>query len=207
MKGLFITFEGSEGSGKSTQSGKLLRYLKKKGLAVIHIREPGGTLVGEQIRKILLNLNNKTMSPLCETLLYMAARAELVRSVIKPALAQKKIIICDRFLDSTRAYQGHGLGVDMKMIEHVGKLATEGITPDITIFLDVETKTGLKRAGIEKDRIERRSLSYHRRVRRGYLELARKFPLRIKIIKVDKDKNTIEKKIRILVDKFLERRP
>jgi dTMP kinase len=203
LKGLFITFEGSEGSGKSTQSRLLCNYLKKKKLAVIHIREPGSTLIGEQIRQILLNPQNKTMSPVCETLLYMACRLELVRGVIKPALQEHKIVICDRFLDSTRAYQGFGLGVDRKMIEYTGNIATEGISPDLTIFLEVATKIGLKRVGAVKDRIERRSLLYHQRVRKGYLHLARRFPARIKIIKVDHNKNQTQAQIRALVDKFL----
>ena len=204
MKGKFITFEGCEGSGKSTQSRMLYSYLKRKGLSVIHIREPGGTEIGEQIRKILLNPNNKGMDPACETLLYMASRAEIVKDIIKPALDENKTVICDRFIDSTRAYQGYGLGVDMKMIEYVGRIVTEKIAPDLTIFLDVAIKKGLKRAGSIKDRIERRPLLYHQRVRKGYLNLARRFPQRIKIIKVDKNRNKTQAKIRKLVDKLLE---
>lgn len=206
MKGLFITFEGCEGSGKSTQSRMLYSYLKRKGLLVIHIREPGGTEIGEQIRKILLNPNNKGMDPTCETLLYMASRAEIVKDIIKPALDENKIVICDRFIDSTRAYQGYGLGVDMKMIEYVGRFVTDNLVPDLTIFLDVATKKGLKRAGVVKDRIERRPFTYHLRVREGYLKLVHLEPKRIKIIKVDNNKNKTQKKIRELVDKFLERR-
>jgi dTMP kinase len=198
-RGIFITFEGSEGSGKSTQSAMLYNYLKRKRLPIVHIREPGGTVIGEQIRKILLNPGNKAMGPICETLLYMAARVELARGVIKPALKQNRIVICDRFLDSTRAYQGYGLGVDMKMIEYIGNLATDKLVPDLTIFLDIPTKIGLRRAGAVKDRIERRSILYHQRVRRGYLNLAKRFSWRIKIIKVDKDKNKTQAKIRELV--------
>lgn len=199
MRGKFITFEGCEGSGKSTQSHKLYNYLKRKRLPVIHIREPGGTKIGEQIRKILLNPKNKAMTPFCEALLYMAARRELVQSVIEPALKQHKIVICDRFLDSTRAYQGYGLGVDRKMIEYVGRLTTKGIEPDLTIFLGLPVEIGFKRAGSVKDRIEQRSKAYHRRVRKGYLDLAKRSPKRIKIIKVDNDKNKTQKKIRELV--------
>lgn len=200
MLGKFITFEGCEGSGKSTQSNKLYNYLKRRGLPVIHIREPGGTKIGEQIRQILLNPQNKTMTPLCETLLYMAARRELVESVIEPALKQHKIVICDRFLDSTRAYQGYGLGVAMKLIEDVGRLATKGIEPDLTVFLGLPVEIGFKRVGSVKDRIEQRSKAYHRRVRKGYLNLAKRFPSRIKIIKVDNDKNKTQEKIRKLVE-------
>jgi dTMP kinase len=205
MSGLFITFEGSEGSGKSTQSAALYNYLRKKGLAVVRIREPGGTAIAEKIRKILLDSGNKGMDAFTETLLYMAARRQLVRSLIRPALRKDKIVICDRFLDSTRAYQGYGLGVDLRFIEYVGGFVTETIVPDLTILLDVATRIGLKRAGAVKDRIERRSLAYHQRVRKGYFNLAKRFAQRIKIIKVDKDRSKTQKKIRKLVDKFLER--
>ena len=204
MRGLFITFEGCEGSGKSTQSSMLYNYLKRKKLSVIHLREPGGTKIGEHIRKILLDPRQK-LSPICETLLYMGCRDHLIRSVIKPALRRKKIVICDRFLDSTRAYQGYGLGVDMKLIEYIGRFVTNNIEPDLTIFLDVAIKEGLKRAGVIKDRIERRPFIYHQRVRKGYLRLARQFPQRIKVIKVDKDKNKTQAKIRELVEKLLKR--
>lgn len=202
-RGLFITFEGCEGSGKSTQSRLLHNYLKRKRLPVIHIREPGDTVTGEGIRRILLNPKNKMISPICETLLYMASRIELVRTVIKPALRQKKIVICDRFLDSTRVYQGYGLGVDRKMIEYVGRFATDNLVPNLTVFLDLATREGLKRVGKNKDRIERRPIIYHQRVRRGYLNLAKQFPLRIRIIKVEKDKNRTQAKIRKLIDKLL----
>ena len=203
--GKFITFEGSEGSGKSTHSRKLYTYLKRKGLPVIHIREPGGTKVGEQIRRILLDPANKMMNPVCEMLLYMAARRELVESVIRPALRQNKIIICDRFLDSTRAYQGFGLGVDSEFIERVGLTATAGIAPGLTVFLDVAAKTGLKRTGAVKDRIEKRPLSYHQRVRQGYLKLAQREPKRIKIVKVNKDKSATQAAIRNTVWDFINR--
>jgi len=199
MKGKFITFEGSEGSGKSTQSKRLYAYLKRKGLPVVHIREPGGTKVGEQVRRILLDPANKKMTPVCEMLLYMAARRELVESVIRPALKENKIILCDRFLDSTRAYQGFGLGVDMRLIESVGLAATTGIAPDLTIFLDLAAKDGLQRTGAVKDRIEKRPLSYHQRVRQGYIKLARQQPKRIKIIKVAKDKLVTQARIRKII--------
>jgi len=205
MNGKFITFEGSEGSGKSTHSKRLYAYLKRKGLPVLHIREPGGTKVGEQIRKILLDPAHKMMSPVCEMLLYMAARRELVESIIRPALKEKKIVICDRFLDSTRAYQGFGLGVDMELIECVGLAATTGIVPDLTIFLDLAAKAGLKRTGAVKDRIEKRPLSYHQRVRQGYLKLAQREPKRIKIIKVAKNKLVTQARIREIVRNFIDR--
>jgi len=204
MKGKFITFEGSEGCGKSTQSKLLYDYLKNKGYPVVYLREPGGVRVSEKIRGILLDPKNN-ISPLCETLLYMAARSEVVKEVIKPALAQGKIVICDRFLDSTFAYQGYGLGVDIKAIKFMGNLVTAGIKPDLTIFLDLPVKEGLKYRHAVKDRIEKRSLAYHFRVRNGYLKLAAYEPKRIKIVKVEKDKALTQSKIRKLVDKFLSK--
>ncbi|MFA5411182.1 MAG: dTMP kinase [Candidatus Omnitrophota bacterium] len=197
MKGKFITFEGSEGCGKSTQSRLLAQYLKSKGKRVVYLREPGGVKAAEQIRKLLLNPKNK-ISPAAETLLYMAARAELVSEIIKPALAKGKIVISDRFLDSTIAYQGYGLGMDIKTIKAIGKFATLGIKPDLTILLDLPVKKGLKHRQGKKDRIERRSLAYHQRVREGYLALARREPQRIKIIKLHDHIQVTQGKIRKL---------
>ncbi|MCM8796584.1 MAG: dTMP kinase [Candidatus Omnitrophica bacterium] len=203
MKGKFITFEGSEGCGKSTQSRLLYEYLKNKGLKVIYLREPGGTAVGEKIRKILLDNGNTVISAICEMFLYMAARAQLVSAVIKPALKKGKIVICDRFLDSTLAYQGYGLGADIKVIRYIGRIATENIQPDLTIFLDLPIKDGLKHRRLKEDRIESRSLRYHRRVRQGYLLLAAKEPRRIKIVKVSQDKDKTQAKIRALVEHYV----
>jgi dTMP kinase len=202
MKGIFITFEGSEGCGKSTQSRLLYEYLKKKGYRVVYVREPGGTKMSEKIRKVLLDPKNH-ITPVCEILLYMAARAQLVNEIIQPALNTGKVIICDRFLDSTIAYQGYGLGIDIGLIKNIGNLATEGIKPDLTILLDLPTKEGLAVCGRVKDRIEKRSLCYHLRVRKGYLKLASSEPKRIKVIKVDKDKHKTQEEIRKLVLNFL----
>ncbi len=200
MRGKFITFEGSEGCGKSTQSRLLYQYLKRKGSGVVYLREPGGTRISEKIRDILLDPKNH-IAPICETLLYMAARSQVVNKIIQPALSQGKIVICDRFLDSTLAYQGYGLGIDIGFIKDVGNFATAGIKPDLTIFLDLPLKKGLKHRRFSKDRIEKRSLAYHRRVRRGYLRLAHLEPKRIKTVKVDKDKDVTQGQIRKLVDK------
>jgi len=199
MKGKFITFEGSEGCGKSTQSEMLFGYLKSKGLKAIYLREPGGVKLSEKIRDILLDPKNK-ISPEAETLLYMAARAQVVEEVIKPALKAGKIVVCDRFLDSTIAYQGFGLGVDIKLIKSIGNFTTQGIKPDLTIFLDLPVKSGLKHRYNCKDRIECRSVNYHLRVRNGYLRLARQEPPRIKIVKVQKDKFKTQGLIRKIVD-------
>jgi dTMP kinase len=195
MKGKFITFEGSEGCGKSTQSEMLFRYLKAKRSKVIYLREPGGVKLSEKIRDILLNPKNK-ISPEAETLLYMAARAQVVEEIIKPALKAGKTVVCDRFLDSTIAYQGFGLGIDIKLIKLIGNFATQGIRPDLTIFLDLPVKSGLKHRHNCKDRIEQRSINYHEKVRIGYLTLAKEEPRRIKIVRVQKDKFKTQKKIR-----------
>jgi len=203
MKGKFITFEGSEGCGKSTQSRMLYAYLKGRGYSVIYAREPGGTKVCEKIRKILLDPGNKNMNPGCEMLLYMAARAQIVNEVIRPALAKGKIVISDRFLDSTVAYQGYGLGVDIQTIKAIGNFATGGIKPDLTLFLDLPAEKGLKRCGNIKDRIEQRSLAYHRRVRNGYLKLAAREPKRIKVVKVQKLMSVTQRKIRKIASGIL----
>lgn len=200
MKGIFITFEGSEGCGKSTQSKLLSGYLRSKGRKVVYLREPGGTKISEKIRKILLDSNNLSMNPECEMLLYMAARAQIVKEIIKPALQAGKIVICDRFLDSTLAYQGYGLGIDIKTIRHLGALVTQGIRPDLTIFLDLAVSRGLKVCGRAKDRIEKRPMGYFRRVRAGYLKLAKSEPQRIKIIKVTDKKEKTQNKIRDLTE-------
>lgn len=203
MKGKFITFEGSEGCGKSTQSRMLYNYLRNRGYKVIYIREPGGTKVSEKIRKILLDAKNSAISPICEMLLYMAARAQVVNEIISPAIAAGKIVICDRFLDSTLAYQGYGLGMDILFIRRAGDFATGKIKPDLTIFLDLPVREGLVYRKHRKDRIERRSLNYHSRVRNGYLKLAAAEPERIKVVKVAKEKKETQGKIRNLIEKIL----
>jgi len=203
MKNKFITFEGIEGSGKSTQAKLLYRYLRNKGYPVVYLREPGAATLSEKIRKILLNPKNKSLSSLSETLLYMIARAQTVKEVILPALKKDKVVICDRFLDSTFAYQGYGLGVNINFIQTLADKVTQGIKPALTIFLDLPVKEGLRRCGRIKDRIEKRPLSYHLRVRKGYLNLANSNPKRIKVIKVNRDINTTQKKIRNLVINFL----
>lgn len=202
MKGKFITFEGSEGCGKSTQSKMLCRYLKRKGLRVLFLREPGGTAASEKIRNMLLDPKSR-IAPVAETLLYMAARAQVVEELIRPALDEGKIVVCDRFLDSTIAYQGFGLGLDIKMIRQVGNFATGKIAPDLTILLDLAVHKGLKHRAGNSDRIERRSLKYHLRVRKGYLYLAKHDPTRIKVVKVDDDKNQTQERVRKIINKYV----
>ncbi len=172
---MFITFEGTEGSGKSTHIRLLAQHLKEKGLDVLETAEPGGTELGARVRALLLEAPYP-ISPEAETLLYMASRANLVREVIRPALKARKIVLCDRWLDATIAYQGYGLGIDVAWIRAVARKVTGGLEPDLTFFLDVAVETGLKRVeGRGKlDRIEKRTLAFHKKVRAGYLALARK---------------------------------
>jgi len=199
MKSKFITFEGSEGCGKSTQSEMLFSYLKARGHKVVYLREPGGVGLSEMIRTILLDPKSR-ISAQAETLLYMATRAQVVQEIIKPALEAKKIVICDRFLDSTIAYQGFGLGIDIKLIKTLGSFATQGIKPDLTILLDLPVKSGLKHRENCRDRIEQRSVNYHEKVRKGYLLLAKEEPQRIKVVKVLEDKFKTQNKIREIVN-------
>jgi dTMP kinase len=202
MKGKFITFEGSESCGKSTQSKLLYEYLKSCGYGVIFLREPGGTKISENIRNMLLDPDNKSMSCQTELLLYMASRSQTVKEIIKPALERGNIVVCDRFLDSTMVYQGYGLGMDIKFIKVLGDFVTEGIKPDLTILLDLPLKDALK--GIrQKDRIEKRAFAYHKRVKDGYLKMARQEPERIKVVRLEKDKMETQNKVRALVRKIL----
>jgi len=203
LKGRLITFEGAEGSGKSTQAKLVVNYIRKRGRKVLHIREPGGVPISEAIRKILLSLSSKNMAKECEMLLYMAARAQLVKEVIRPALNQGMIVLCDRFLDSTMAYQGFGYGVDMKMIRTIGRFATFGIQPDLTLLFDMDASQGLQRIVRKKDRIESRALAYHRRVRYGYRQIAAKNPRRVKVIRAYGDKAAIQAQVRFYLDRLL----
>ncbi len=196
-RGLFITFEGTEGCGKSTQAGMLYAYLRKQGRKVVFIREPGSTAIGEKIRRVLLDRKNGNMSRECELLLYMAARAQIVHEKIRPKLEEGYIVICDRYLDSTRAYQGYGLGMDQHIIEEIGRFVTPGATPDLTILLDIPAGRGLRHRELKKDRIESRDLVYHRRVRRGYLRIAAAEPGRVKVVKVSQDKAVTQSNVRL----------
>ena len=204
-KGLFISFEGPEGSGKSTQAKLLYEYLKRNGYDVIFIHEPGTTRVGRMIRSILLDPENKELKPLTEMLLYMTSRAQLIDERMKPALDKKRIIICDRFLDSTLVYQGYGLGMDLKFIKNLGGIVCQGITPSLTIMLDLSPAVGLKRSKKIKDRIERRNLSYHNKVRKGYLRVARTNSGRIKIISAESSRPHIHSQIIKLVNNLIRK--
>ena len=167
------------------------------------LREPGGVKISEKIREILLDVKSVGMGDECETLLYMAARAQLVKEVLKPSLEKGMIVLCDRFLDSTIVYQGWGNGVDIASIEAIGKFAVAGIKPDLTLLFDIDTQKGLSRTNAKKDRIELRSLEYHSSVRKGYLDLAKKNPGRIKVISVDDTKEVIFEQVKALINKVI----
>ncbi len=205
-KGLFITFEGVEGCGKSTHSGLLFEYLKKSGYHALHTREPGGTRLGESVRRVLLDSRGILISDLAELFLFEACRAQIVKEIIRPALDKGRIVISDRFSDATFSYQGYGGRVDLKAIQILDRVATNGMVPDLTILLDIDTLEGLRRArkkGI--DRMEKKDISYHKRVRAGYLELARKYPGRIKIVKVSGSIPEVQAKIRREVEIVLRK--
>lgn len=191
MAGLFITFEGIEGCGKTTQIRLLEDFLKLRGNDTVLTREPGGTNIGDQIRKILLSVENRSMFPVTELFLYAAARSQHVEEVINPALRDGKIVLCDRFADATTAYQGAARKIERDYLAQVHKIATGGLKPDITILLDLDAQTGLRRAWErnererltgKEDRFEQEAIDFHERVRAGYLEIAREEPFRVKII-------------------------
>jgi len=203
MRGKFITLEGPEKSGKSTQIRLLSLALKKRGFKTLFVREPGSTEIGEKIRKILLDKKNNEMSALTEMMLYMSARAQLVDQVIRPALEKGTIVLCDRFLDSTLAYQGFGCGLDVALIKKVGHIAIGDVVPDLTLLLDFWKSSEYLRNHKTPDRIEMRSCVFHQKVKKGYFALARREPQRIKIIRVQKDIEKTQEAIQEVVLKCL----
>lgn len=206
-KGIFISFEGIEGSGKSTQAKLLREYLIKSGYDVMVTVEPGGTRIGEEIRKLLLSLENREMVPLTELLLYNASRIQLIEEVILPSLKNGFIVITDRFTDSTIAYQGYGRGLPVNLIIEIDRLINGCMRPDLTILLDLDVKEGLKRnKGINKeDRLELEDIEFHERVREGYLEIASKEQKRIKVIDASGSIEDVHGKIKNLVEEFLKK--
>ena len=180
-KGLFITFEGADGCGKTTQIKLLAEYLKNKGYEVVLTREPGGKGLGEKVREILLNYDGE-VSDRCESFLFLADRAQNIDVIVNPAVQSGKIVLCDRHIDSTVAYQGYGRGLDLKRIKMLNDLATNGRKPDLTIVFDIDVETSMKRVGSEKDRMESVGIEFHNKVRNGYLEIAKEEPERIKVV-------------------------
>jgi len=210
----FITFEGVEGSGKTTQIQRLKKYLTQKGIPCKITREPGGCPIGEKVRKILLNPDHREMVPMSELLLYEAARAQHVNDMIKPFLKKGGVILCDRFNDATLAYQGYGRRIDLKWIEDLNHLSSQGIRPDVTFLLDCPSDVGLKRAlqrnralkQEKEERFEKEEIQFHRRVRKGYLAIAKKEPRRVKVIDTREGADKVFEKIRRIVDNLIKNR-
>ena len=193
MKGVFITFEGIEGAGKSTQAKKLYDYLIEKGKNVILTREPGGTKTGEKIRDILLSPTDELFPPIAEVFLYEADRSFHIHNKIIPYLKRKYTVICDRFTDSTLAYQGYARGLDLELIKSLNEIATEGLKPDITFLIDIPVEEGLKRIKEKRgfDRIENEDLEFHTRLRNGFLKIAEEEKDRIVVIDGMRDVDSV----------------
>jgi len=204
---LFITFEGPEGSGKTTQMELLKGYLEEKGHSVLATREPGGTSIGNQIRAVLLDPCNTEMLPASEALLFSAARAQIVNQVIRPHLAQGDIVLCDRYADSTLAYQGYGHGLDLEILHTITALATGGLKPDLTVYLDIDVEEGLRRkltaheaGNAEWNRLDQQEAAFHRRVREGYLKMATREPDRWLVVDATQSLEAIQALIRARVE-------
>ena len=197
--GLFITFEGADGCGKTTQITLLNEYFNKAGKKTLLTREPGAGILGAKIRELLLNYDGE-VSPNCESFLFLADRAQHVDCMIKPALAEGTIVLCDRYTDSTLAYQGFGRELDIDRIKYLNKLATGGLRPDLTIVFDVDVETSLSRVGGSKDRMESAGVEFFNRVRNGYLEIAKQEPERVKVIDSSDTIENVHKKVVELVE-------
>jgi len=207
-KGIFISFEGIEGTGKTIQSRLLCEHLTKKGYKVILTEEPGGTRIGLKIRDLLLSIENREITPVAELLLYNASRSQHIKEVILPAINDSSVVITDRFSDSTVAYQGFGRRIDLGYIDFIQRIVTEGLKPDITLLLDLDVETGLMRnKGINKtDRLELEDVEFHKRVRDGYLEIAAKEPERIKLIDASGSIEEIHSKVINIVTNLISSR-
>ena len=197
--GLFITFEGADGCGKTTQIELLDKYLREKGFDTLLTREPGAKGLGVKLREILLNYDGE-VSPVAESFLFLADRAQHVDCIIKPALKEGKIILCDRHTDSTVAYQGYGRNLDLDRINYLNNIATSGLKPDLTIVFDVDVETSLSRVGGSKDRMESAGVEFFNRVRNGYLEIAKQEPERVKVIASSDTIENVHKKVVELVE-------
>jgi dTMP kinase len=208
MTGLFITLEGPEGAGKSTQLPRLCEWLASLGHEVVSTRNPGGTEIGKQIRQVLLDPANKAMVPMAELMLYAADRAQHVEEVVRPALARGAVVICDRFGDSTLAYQGFGRGLDLTLLRALNEMATGGLRPDATLLLDVPSEIGLERVARSRaiDRLEDEAIAFHHRLRDGYLTLAADEPERFTVVDATQPADAVTAAVRAAVEKALARR-
>lgn len=204
-KGFFITFEGIEGSGKTTQAKLLCDYLKSQDIPVILTREPGGSEISEKIRELLIDPENMEIKAKTECLLYAASRAQHVEQVILPAIADGKVVISDRFADATLAYQGYGRKLPIEKLRQLNKFATSGLEPDLTFLLDLPAEIGLTRAFerfYKLDRLEQEAIAFHQSVREGYLEIARRFGNRFKVIDASEPIEVIRDQIKNHVKQF-----
>lgn len=204
---MFITLEGPEGSGKSSQINMLADYLRQKGVSILVTREPGGTPIGDQIRRVVHDVGNVAMTPQTEMLLYSASRAQLVAEVIRPALAAGQLVLCDRFYDSTIAYQGYGRGLDLADLYTITRFATGGLKPDLTLLLDLPVAEGLSRRaenGLEMNRLDRETISFHQRVRQGYKQMAAQEPERWVVVDAARPLTEVQKELRRIITKQLD---
>jgi len=203
---MFITLEGPEGSGKTSQIPTLANYLREQGYNVLTTREPGGTPIGDQVREVLTSMRNTAMKPRTETLLFCAARAQLVEEVIRPRLLQGEIVLSDRYADSTLAYQGYGHGNDLQVLRELLKFATGGLWPDLTLLLDLPVEAGLARkrsSGGEWNRLDAYQVEFHQRVRQGFLEMARVEPARWQVIDATQPREMVQLALRAAIMKRL----
>lgn len=208
LKGLFITLEGGEGSGKTTQALRLFQSLTAQGYDVLHTREPGGTSVAERIRRILLDHADEAVAPETEALLMLAARRQHVEHVIRPALASGKVVICDRFSDSTLAYQGYGRGLDLKFLRMINRWVTGTVTPHLTLFFDIPIATGLRRRrghSAEQNRLDHETHGFHAKVRAGFQALAKREPRRIIIVDARQSTDSVAVTVERLIRDRLQR--
>jgi len=203
-KGIFITFEGGDGCGKSTQAGMLARALKQMGFKIIRTREPGGSLFSEHLRDIILDPKHSVV-PRAELFLYEASRAGHTEEIINPALKAGKIVICERYSDATVAYQGYGRGIDMKKLLFVDRMATGGLQPDVTLYMKLPAGKSLGRIKGKKDRIELEKLSFHKRVEKGYADICRRNKKRVFVINAVGSAEKLHKKILNIVLKHLKK--
>src|SRR5512141_1991679 len=198
---MFITLEGPEGSGKTSQLPPLVEYLREQGYTVFPTREPGGTSIGEQIRDVIHDLKNVEMHPRTETLLYQAARAQIVEQVIKPRLAAGEIVVSDRYYDSTIAYQGYGHQQDLEKVRALVKYATGGLNPDLTVLLDLDVEIGLgrKKKDNEWNRLDAYTVEFHKRVRAGYLEMVKAEPSRWVTVNSEQKWDVVQEELRKVI--------